>query len=292
MCELDEPWNEANVSIPPSQIPRNALQRRDELDPATIIAGGIASFMLHGSIIGLVILGTWQQEEKIEEQVEEKMLEFEEVDLLALGEEKPPNQLPRISNVKPPEVKPDEVNIAKPDKNAVVLDKKEEEKPKEAEEKEDAKEKSRQKLLDALSAQYDPERPANEEIPEGSDEGIVGGSLSDAAKANLMGTYQAKLVGEISKNWTVPTTIPPEQIKQLQGRVAVYIRLSDKGYVVSYSFKKKSGNDQFDASIERVIKKFQVLGGGKKLPLPENPEIQQIVLKKGLNLKEWVYTGQ
>ena len=74
--------------------------------------------------------------------------------------------------------------------------------------------------------------------------------------------------------------------------MAVYIRLSDKGYVVSYSFKKKSGNDQFDASIERVIKKFQVLGGGKKLPLPENPEIQQIVLKKGLNLKEWVYTGQ
>jgi len=279
------------VSIPSSQIPRSALSGRGELDPATIITGVIASFVLHGSIIGLVILGTMHTEEKIEEHVEEKMLEFEEVDLLALGEEKPPNQLPRISNVKPPEVKPDEVNIAKPNKDAVVLDKKEEEKPKDAEEKKDAKEESRKKLLEALSAQYDEERPANEEIPEGSEDGVVGG-LSDAARANLMGTYQAKLVGEISRNWTVPTTIPPEQIAQLQGRVAVYIRLSEAGYVVSYSFKKRSGNEQFDASIERVIKKFQVLGGGKKLPLPDNPEIQQIVLKKGLNLKNWEYTGQ
>ena len=114
----------------------------------------------------------------------------------------------------------------------------------------------------------------------------------DAAKANLMGTYQAKLVGEISRNWTVPTTIPPEQIAKLQGRVAVYIRLSEAGYVVSYSFKQRSGDEQFDDSIERVIKKFQVMGGGKKLPLPENPEIQQIVLKQGLNLKNWEYTGQ
>jgi TonB family protein len=279
------------VSIPASQIPQSVLRGRDELDPATIITGVIASLLLHGSIIGLVILGTMHTEEKIEEHVEEKMLEFEEVDLLALGEEKPPNQLPRISNVKPPEVKPDEVNIAKPNKDAVVLEKKEEEKPKEAEEKKDAKEESRKKLLQALSAQYDEERPANEEIPEGSAEGVVGG-LSDAAKANLMGTYQAKLVGEISRNWTVPTTIPPEQIAKLQGRVAVYIRISEAGYVVSYSFKQRSGDEQFDDSIERVIKKFQVMGGGKKLPLPENPEIQQIVLKQGLNLKNWEYTGQ
>jgi len=57
------------VSIPSSQIPRSALSGRGELDPATIITGVIASFVLHGSIIGLVILGTMHTEEKIEEHV-------------------------------------------------------------------------------------------------------------------------------------------------------------------------------------------------------------------------------
>lgn len=273
----------------PSQRPGRGQQ---ELDVATIVAGVICSILLHGSIIALVAIGTMHTEEKIEQQLDEKMLEFEEVELLALGEVKPPNQLPRISNVKPQEVKPDEVSLDKKKPDAVPIEKPEEEKKKDAEEREDAKDERRKKMLEALSAQYDPERPANEEIPEGGEQGVVGGGLSDAAKANLMGTYQAKLVGELSKTWTVPTTISPEQVAQLQGKITVYIRLSDEGYVVSYAFKQRSGDDQFDASVERVMKKFQVTGGGKKLPLPDNPEVRQIVLKQGLNLKNWEYTGQ
>lgn len=262
------------------------------MDTATFVSGVLMSLGLHGLIIGLVVLGTMHTEEKIEEQIEEKMLEFEEVDLLALGEEKPPGQLPRISNPAPPKVAPKQVNLAKPDKPAVnIAKKKDKPEPKEVEETED-KDERRKKMLDALSALHDPSRPSNEDIPEGHADGIVGGNLSDAAKANLMGTYQAKLVAELSRNWTVPTTVPRERIKKLQGQVAAYIRLSEQGYIVSYKFRKKSGDDQFDMSIERLLKRFQVAGGGKRLPLPDNPEVRQIVIKQGLNLKTWEYTGQ
>lgn len=275
---------------PNSQMPPSALGRSDDLDAQTITAGVLVSLLLHGSIIGLVVLGTWHTSEKIEEGIEEKMIEFEEVDLLALGEEKPPGVLPRISNPAPPEVEPEAVNIAR--KKAVNIAK-EKKKPEDAVEKEEPKKDERKKkMLDALSSLHDPMRPTNEDLPEGHAEGVVGGTLSDAAKANLMGTYQAKLITAISRNWTVPTTIPPSEIKQLQGRVAVYIRLSGEGYIVSYNFNRRSGNGQFDLSIERVIKKFQVSGGGKRLPLPDNDEVRQIVLRQGLNLKSWEYTGQ
>lgn len=74
--------------------------------------------------------------------------------------------------------------------------------------------------------------------------------------------------------------------------MSVYIRLSQRGDVVSYEFKQRSGNEQFDASIERVIRKFQPSGGGKRLPLPENEEVRQIVIRQGLNLNAWEYTGR
>ncbi len=264
------------------------------MDTVTFVAGAVASIGLHGLIIALVVIGTMHSEERIEEHIEEKMLEFEEVDLLALGEEKPPDQLPRISNPAPPKKKLKTIDPTPPKEPTVDLDPKEEEPPpKEAVEDEDPPEnKKKKKLLDALSALHDEERPTNEDIPEGSEQGVVGGGLSDAAKANLMGTYQAKLLSELSRNWSIPTTLSSEEVKKLAGRVVVYVRLSKEGYVVRYEMKKSSGNDQYDGAIERLIKKFQVSGGRKKLPMPENEEIKALVIKQGLKLTDWEFTGK
>lgn len=259
-----------------------------EVETAHVVGGFVVTVLLHGVLIGLVILGTMRGGENIEEEIQPKMLEFEQVDLLALGEEKPPNQLPRIANPAPPEKKQDEIVLNKPDQPVVELEEKE---PEKAEEKEDPEERKK-KMLDALSALHNPNRPTNEDIPEGAEEGVVGGSVSDAALANLTKTYAAKLNAEITRFWDVPKAVAPADIKKLSGQVSVYIRLSPEGHVTTYRFRSKSENPQFNDSIDRVLKRFQVSYGGRTLPLPDTPEVKQAVLTQGINLNSWEYTGQ
>ena len=274
----------------PTSMPLQGMTRshgpKPEPDASLLLTGVLSTLGLHGLILVLIVLGTMHGNRHLEEEIAPKMIEFEQVDLLALGEEKDPKAMPRISNPAAAVKKPEEINLdATPQETTP-----QEEPPPDAKEQEI--EEPRQKMLDALSALNDPERPANDDLPEGAAQGVIGGTLSDAALANMMGTYQAKLVGEISKYWTVPTTLSPEEIKTLQGQVSIYIRLASSGNVLSYTWQQKSGNDQFDESIERVIKRFQLTQDGKTLPLPEDEEVRQIVLKQGLNLKRWEYTGR
>jgi outer membrane biosynthesis protein TonB len=263
-----------------------AFGRRDA-GKAAVGAGIVFTFILHAALVAAIIVGTMHGEENIKEEIEPQMLRFEEVDLLALGEEKPPNQLPRIANPEPEVAPPDEINLAKPQEPVVDLEKEEEKEKKE--EDDDARKK---KMLDALSALHNPNRPTNEDIPEGAAEGVVGGDITDAALANLMNTYVAKLVGELSRYWEVPSTIPPAEIQQLAGQVVVYVRLSESGHVVTYQFREESSNEQFNLSIERLIRRFQVSGGGRTLPLPEEEEVRAVVIREGLNLSDWEYTGR
>lgn len=265
--------------------PPMAFGRRDA-GPAGIGMGIAFTFMLHAALVAAIILGTMHGQKDIEEEIEPQMLRFEKVDLLALGEEKPPNQLPRIANPEPLVQKPEEINLAKPDEPVVDL---EEEKEEERKEDEDARKK---KINEALAALHNPNRPTNEDTPEGGTNGVVGGDITDAALANLMNTYVAKLVGELSKYWEVPSTIPPAEIQSLAGQVVVYVRLSDTGHVVTYQFREKSTNEQFNASIERLIRRFQVSGGGRTLPLPAEDEVRTVVVREGLNLEGWEYTGR
>jgi outer membrane biosynthesis protein TonB len=253
-------------------------------DRVHIVVGALVALAMHGFLVGVVYVFTYMGQQNIEKEIEPKMLKFDDVQLLALGEEKPEEALPRIANPEPAVKPPEEVNLAQPDEPVVEL-----EKPEPKEEVKEDKDAREQKMLDALSALHNPNRPTNDELPEGSSEGVVGGTVSDAALANLMGTYQAKLLAEIAKVWQIPSTLTDDEIKELSGQVAVYVRLSDDGYVVSYNFERSSSNEQFNGSIERVLRRFQV-SGGRKLPLPDNEEIRQMVLREGLNLVNWTST--
>ena len=251
-----------------------------------VVIGVVATLFLHAALIGAIIAGTLMGKAKIEKEIEPKMMRFEDVDLLALGEKKPPNQLPRIPNPEPKTKPPDEINLKQPKEPVVDLKKKKEEDVKEDE-------KARKKrMLDALSALNNPNRPTNDDLPAGSTNGVVGGDISDAALANLMGTYAAKLIAELSRYWELPSTVTPDEAKRLAGQVTVYVRLSESGNIVSYDFRKHSSNPQFDASIERVLKRFEVSVGGRKLPLPTDEHVRQAVIRQGLNLKSWEYTGR
>ena len=99
-------------------------------------------------------------------------------------------------------------------------------------------------------------------------------------------------MGELGSVWDLPTTIAPSEVATLSNQVEVYVRLSGSGNVVSYQFRQKSSNDQFNDSIERVLKKFMVAFGGRTLPLPDDPAVRDAVVREGLNLKEWAYTGR
>lgn len=249
-------------------------------------AGLLVSLSLHLLIVGSIVVATMRSSEGMKEEIEPKMLQFEKVELLALGEEKPPEALPRIANPEPVTKPPDEVVLEQPNEPVVQLKK---EQPKDAVEDEKDRKK---KMLEALSALHNPNRPTNEDTPAGSAEGVVGGTISDAALANLMGTYASKLVGELSKAWDMPTTIAPSEVAGLANQVEVYVRLSAGGNVVSYQFRRKSDNEQFNDSIERVLKKFMVAFGGRTLPLPDDPAVRDAVVREGLNLMEWEYTGR
>lgn len=253
---------------------------KHEVLTSHIVMGVMVSILTHGLLIGVVVFGTMRGEAKLEADIEPKMLEFEEVELLALGVEKPPEQLVRISNPEPATKAPDEIVIEQPNEPVVELEKPEPE----PEAKEDDR---KRKMMEALSALHNPNRPTNEDVPEGSEEGVIGGT----ALNSILGGYASKLVAEITKEWEIPATFTAAEARGLADKVEVYVRLSDSGNIVTFQFRRRSGNEQFDDSIERRLKRFQVQYGGNKLPLPEEPSARAAVIREGLNLKNWEYTG-
>ncbi len=283
---------EAMRQTRPGRDPRG----REPTDPVVVVMGVVTTIVLHGLLVGLVIWGTMRGDEAIEEETGEKM-EFEDVELLALGEDKPDQQLPRKSN--PPTPEPDEETVTveqdeqpEPEPEPEPEETTPEKQPTETEETsdqddDDDREREMDQAFDSLN---DPNRPTNDDVPEGSKEGVTGGSISDEAMANLMGTFQAKLLERIGRYWQVPTTISEEELQKLFGEVVVYVRLSKSGHVVSYRFRQRSSNEQFNSSIERLLRRFQPSGGGKTLPLPENEKVKQVVLREGLNLRSWEVT--
>lgn len=253
------------------------------------LVGIVTSLLLHGAIAGGMVLSAIYAGQERAPQPE--LLEFQNVELLALGEEKPAAQLPRIANPEPPEVEEEAVNLAKPrdpEPEETPPEPKKEPKPQPEAQPRDSR---RNKLLDQLEDLHNPNRPSNDNIPEGSADGVAGGTASDAAMANMMNTYQAQLLQALLKYWSVPTTLSDSEINALAGTVAVYVRLSDSGHVVSSRFVTKSGNEQFDSSIERLLRRFEVRGG-RKLPMPDDAQVRELVVREGLNLTNWKAIAQ
>lgn len=258
---------------------RTALRTRGP-SVGLVVLCGLASLLFHGAVGGIMVWGTLFSEKDMEEDVQPMMMEFEEVELLALGEEKPPEQLPRLANPAPPEVEEDAVNLAA---EQTPEEKKEEEEEKKDREREDRK----KRMQDALSELNNPNRPSNTDTPEGREEGVAGGTATDPELASKMNTFQAKLKAAIVQNWEVPTTLTDDEVEQLAGKVTVRARLSSTGRILNYQFVDESGNEQFDASIKAVLDKFSASGGGKQFPMPNDPDVTRQIIRQPLTLKKW-----
>lgn len=269
--------------------------REASRDPRTAAVGVVVSLLLHGMIVGAMMLATMWSESDLDKKVDDKMMEFEDVKLLQLGEEKPPGQLPEIANPAPKSAAEDSVALDQKDDQPKPDRKEQPKDPTPAEQPEPKAKPSKEKPAetdDPLNSAFDslendPNRPANNVVPEGSKKGVAEGNVSDEALASMMRTYQARLLQTLLKAWVIPTTISDDEMGALAGEVVVHVELTGQGHISSYRFLQKSSNRQFNGSIERVLGQFQTSGAGQTLPLPEEKPARQKVLQMGLDLKNW-----
>jgi len=269
--------------------------REARRNPSVVAAGIVTTVLVHAGLVGSVVYRAMAGD--AQDQKPEQKMEFEDVELLQLGEDKPENQLPRISN--PPAPTPEQETVTL-DQKETETEPEEENEPEKTQEKtnsppdpeaenDDARER-KEKMEKAFEDLHDPNRPTNQEVPEGSEKGVSGGTVSDEAMANMMKTYQARLFQKISEYWEVPKAIPDAELQELFGEANVYVRLSKDGNIVSSDFRRRTSNRQFNRSIERLLEKFRVSGGGHTLPLPDDEEVRNKVLEQGLQLRQWHFT--
>ncbi len=270
------------------------------------IAAGVATSVgIHGLIVTIaVITSLWASSG---EPVERYDVVFDDVELLALGDIRDSQALPRITGDEPPPAAEDEVVLddrpdeppepqpeveaepeAEPDPDALRREREEREAREEAERQRRREE--RQRRMDEALGRFEEDGPGDD-APEGSPDGVSGGTVSDEALANMMQTYQVRILQEIQRYWEVPVTISDSDLQELAGRARVRVRLAENGHVVSFQFLTRSGNDQFDDSIERVLRRFEPRGGGRTLPMPDQADLRREVIREGLILTNWEITN-
>jgi hypothetical protein len=103
---------------------------------------------------------------------------------------------------------------------------------------------------------------ANDDRPPAVSEegGSLQGSRAGTALEAKGDPYILQLIDQIGSAWTVPTTIKDADLRNLSADVC--LTLAESGVLTRYQFLRKSGNSQFDSSLEAT------LGTIKRLPAP------------------------
>lgn len=267
------------------------------------VAGIVLSLVFHGGLVAVAGVSLLLSAQEPDEEPHEVV--FDEVDLLALGEEVDPDALPKLTGdegapapveevapeaeepepVAEPEPEPEPEEGVEPDPEAI-----EEESPEDDaesdEERRRREDEERRRQMDEALGEFEASG-RTDDAPEGSPMGVEGGTASDADEADMVQTYHARLLQEIERRWEVPATLSDSQLKDLAGQVRVFVQLDDDGHIRSYEIREHSENDQFDASIERVLRQFQADDGGEVLPMPEQEQIRREIIHRGLMLTNW-----
>jgi hypothetical protein len=110
---------------------------------------------------------------------------------------------------------------------------------------------------DLFKNMKDPDQPEGfEDTGEGSPTGSRAGTATEA-KGD---PYILSLIDQIGTAWTLPTTIKDTELANLSADVCLTI--AGDGALTRFQFIRKSGNSQFDSSLDAT------LGTIKKLPAP------------------------
>ncbi len=95
---------------------------------------------------------------------------------------------------------------------------------------------------------------------EATNEGSLTGSRAGTATEAKGDPYILSLIDQIGSAWTVPTTLKDAELANLSADVCLTI--ADSGALSRYTFIRKSGNSQFDSSLDATLSTI------KKLPPP------------------------
>jgi len=96
-----------------------------------------------------------------------------------------------------------------------------------------------------------------------SNEGSLTGSRAGTAAEAKGDPYILALIDQIGTAWTVPTTLKDSDLQNLSADVCLTI--ADSGALTNYTFMRKSGNSQFDSSLDATL---GLIKATKKLPPP------------------------
>jgi len=168
---------------------------------------------------------------------------FVDAQLVKFGKPRDMSFLPHKDGVVKNTVQKTDIKIAR-DANAAIVTQKDEKADI------DPLKKTRAELFKQLN---DDERPPAVEETGGSLQGSRAGTATEA-KGD---PYILELIDKIGSAWTVPTTIREDQLKDLSADVCLTIDIS--GALTKFDFVRKSGNSQFDSSLEATLGTMKAL---------------------------------
>jgi len=209
---------------------------------AVPLVGLLITLAVHGGVLGFVWLAHRQQPD-----TEKPVLgNFVDAQLVKFGKPRDTSFLPHKDGVMKNKVQKAEIKLAK-DEHAPINTEKEEKA------EVDPLTKTHAELFKNLKDTDQPEAVSEEG---GSLQGSHAGTASEA-KGD---PYILQLIDQIGSAWSVPTTIRDAELKDLSADVCLTI--DGSGALTGFTFMRKSGNGQFDSSLEAT------LGTIKSLPPP------------------------
>ena len=224
------------------------MERRRS-DFATFTIGLCITAAVHGGVFGFV----WLTRAHAAKKPEVQLGAFVDAQLVKFGKPRDLSFLPHKQGVIKREGPAEALKIAKDADQLPRIDKKDEPPP----DKIDPLKKTHAEYFKSLK---DPDQP------EGFQEEGVGsptGSRAGTATEAKGDPYILSLIDQIGSAWTVPTTIKDTELAKLSALVC--LDLADDGKLRGYQFRQKSGNSQFDSSLEAALSSIKQL----REPVPE-----------------------
>ena len=124
--------------------------------------------------------------------------------------------------------------------------------------------------------------------------GLVGrGGLDDSEETgedeavDPSADHQAKLLGALVEPWDVPEGIDDDELRDFAGETEILVSINDAGEIEDWMFVRRSGSDEFNESIRRLLGRFEADGGTETLPLPDDDETRSEIVDQGILLSDW-----
>jgi hypothetical protein len=205
------------------------------------LVGLLVTIGVHAGVLG----AAWLMHHAGGDDKKPQLGAYVDAQLVKFGKPRDMSFLPHKEGSVKNTVQKADIKIAK-DANAPIT-------PKEEKAEVDPLKKTRAELFKQLK---DDDRPPAVEETGGSLQGSRAGTASEA-KGD---PYILSLIDKIGSAWTIPTTIKDSDLKDLSADVCLTI--DGSGALTHFDFIRKSGNSQFDSSLEAT------LGTLKAVPAP------------------------